>query len=194
MSNLTTEVSYEELVGAWAPLYPRTSSMKAFARFAYVLILTAFCAACRGGDGTFSDGNEVQIMAAAITTPSANPMSATFDLTGVALADDTYQVSLLGSSASLILDLGTNALDGEFSGNFPAGNGTQGGDFVATFVVATPPVTTLDDIQANVVTPSCGFAGCQSGSTSGNLAFGGTPLDQAVIDDIRQWISNGAQH
>ncbi len=422
MSNLTTEVSYEELVGAWAPLYPRTSSMKAFARFAYVLILTAFCAACSGGDGTstvstpppppsfganfseiqanvltptcagpgchvragapqglrldetnsfamlvgvassevptvlrvapgdpnnsyliqklegtasageqmpmgvpplaqstinvirqwiidgaiddrapsagpirvtslsplpgsmlnaaptgimamfdreldvstvnantfilrasggdgtFSDGNEVQIMAAAITTPSANPMSATFDLTGVALADDTYQVSLLGSSASLILDLGANALDGEFSGNFPAGNGTQGGDFVATFVVATPPVTTLDDIQANVFTPSCGFAGCQSGPTSGNLPsgmdlsnakasfaalvgvasievptilrvapndpdnsdliqkpegtaavgvqmpFGGTPLDQAVIDDIRQWISNGAQH
>jgi len=103
-----------------------------------------------GGDGTFSDGNEVPITAAAITTPGTNPTSATISLSGVALADDTYQVNLLGSGPSMILDLNANALDGEFSGAFPSGNSTQGGNFVATFVVTTLAVTTLDDIQENV--------------------------------------------
>jgi mono/diheme cytochrome c family protein len=200
-----------------------------------------------GGDGTFSDGNEEQITAAGITTPDTNPMSATFDLSGVALADDTYRVRLLGSGASVILDLDANALDGEFSGAFPSGDGAQGGDFEALFTVAVPAEMgpTLDEIQANVFTPIC--SGCHSGPMSdtlpdgmdltgadasfanlvgvpsvqapelsrveasdpdnsyliqklegtaaegGQMPLGGPPLDQAVIDDIRQWIADGAE-
>jgi hypothetical protein len=202
-----------------------------------------------GGDGTFSDGNEEQITAAGITTPDTNPMSATFDLSGVALADDTYRVRLLGSGASVILDLAANALDGEFSGAFPSGDGAEGGDFEALFTVAAPAQMgpTLDEIQANVFTPTCGVGGCHTGPTGDTLPggmdltsadasfanlvgvssvqvpelsrveagdpnnsyliqklegtasegeqmpFGGTPLDQAVIDDIRQWIADGAE-
>ena len=195
-----------------------------------------------GGDGTFGDGNEVDITAAAITTPAMTPMSATFDLTGVLLEDDTYRVRLLGSGASVILDLDANALDGEFSGSFPSGDGAEGGDFEATFTVTTPAAVTFDDIQANVFTPSCANAGCHSGATApqglrleagqafnnlvnvasnevpsllrvepGNpddsylvqkiegtaavgsrMPLGRPPLSQDLIDDIRQWISDGA--
>ena len=41
-----------------------------------------------GGDGIFGDANAVQIMAASISL--ATPQSAVFDLSGVALGDDTY--------------------------------------------------------------------------------------------------------
>ena len=196
-----------------------------------------------GGDGTFGDGNEIPINAASITAPTMSPMSATFDLGGATLPDDTYRVQLLGTGSSLILDTDANALDGEFPGTFPSGNGVQGGDFVATFVVQAP--VTLDQIQAAVFDVSC--AGCHSGPTSsslpsglnlstaddsfaalvgiasiqvpalsrvaagdpdnsyliqklegtaavgGQMPLGGTPLAQETIDDIRRWITEGAQ-
>ena len=202
-----------------------------------------FLVEASGGDGTFGDGNEADITAASITTPATNPTSATFDLTGVALADDTYRVRLLGSGASIILDIDANALDGEFSGAFPSGDGTEGGDFEATFTVATPTSgPTLADIQASVFTPTCATAGCHSGSSppqglrlddgfsesnlvnvasnevpalmrvapgdpdnsylvqkvegtaavGSRMPLGAPPLSQALIDDIRQWIQDGA--
>ena len=92
-----------------------------------------------GGDGTFGDGNEESIAAADIATPTMTPMSATFDLSGVSLPGDTYRVRLLGSGASVVLDIGASALDGEFSGVFPSGDGTTGGNFEARF--------TIEDIQ-----------------------------------------------
>ena len=195
-----------------------------------------------GGDGTFDDGNDNPITAASITTPTMTPTSATFDLGSTPLPDDTYRVRLLGDGASLVLDTDANALDGEFSGTFPSGNGVQGGDFVATFVVQAP--VTLDEIQAAVFDQSC--SGCHSGPTSGSLPsgldlstadnsfaalvgidsiqvpslsrvaagdpdnsylvqklegtaavggqmpLGGTPLDPTTIEDIRQWIADGA--
>lgn len=196
-----------------------------------------------GGDGTFGDGNEASITAAGITTPAVMPMNATFDLTGVDVPDDTYRVRLLGSGASVILDIDANALDGEFSGAFPSGDGTEGGDFEATFTVTTPVSSaTLSAIQASVFTPSCAFSGCHGGagaqqglrlddgfsfdnlvdvpsaqvptmdrvepgdpdnsylvrkiegtaSVGVQMPLGGSPLDQALINDIRQWISDGA--
>jgi len=196
-----------------------------------------------GGDGSFGDGNEAAITAAAITTPGSTPMSATFDLTGVALPDDTYRVRLLGSGPSIIMDIDANALDGEFSGSFPSGDGTEGGDFEALFTITTPASgATLAAIQSNVFTPSCAVAGCHTGTTAqqglrldagfsfnnlvnvastevpalmrvtpgdpdnsylvqklegsaavgAQMPFGGMPLNQALINDIRQWITDGA--
>ncbi len=196
-----------------------------------------------GGDGTFGDGNETAIAAAAITTPMITPTSATFDLTGVTLGDDTYRVRLLGSGPSIILDIDANALDGEFSGLFPSGDGTQGGDFEATFTVTTPSAgATLEAIQAAVFTPTCATAGCHTGDSppeglrldegfsfdnlvdvpssevpellrvdpgkpdesylvqkiegtaaeGAQMPLGGPPLDQNLIDDIREWITNDA--
>jgi len=197
-----------------------------------------------GGDATFGDGNETTITPTGITTTAT---SATFDLSGITLADDTYQVRLAGSGASIIMDLDANALDGEYSGSFPSGDGTAGGDFLAQFSISTPATgATLDDIQASLFTPTCSSAGCHSGPAGGGLPsgmdlsdadasfaslvgvasvqqptlfrvaagdpdnsylvqkvegtaasgqrmpLGGAALSQATIDDIRQWIADGA--
>ena len=130
---------------------------------------TTFVVDRSGGDGTFADGNEVAITAASITVPMANPSTAVFDLTGVPAVDDTYRVRLIGAGAANIQDLDSNALDGEFAGTFPSGNGTAGGDFVAQFVVAATPPTLLS-IQTNVFTPRC--SGCHTGPTSNFLPNG----------------------
>jgi hypothetical protein len=124
---------------------------------------TTFLLTASGGDGTFADGNEMDISAAAITVPAANPQSAVFDLTGVALADDTYRIRLLGGATNAILDLDGNALDGEFFGNLPSGDGVAGGDFMVQFTITTPVMIgpTLAQIQAVVFTPKC--ASCHDG-------------------------------
>ena len=195
-----------------------------------------------GGDGTFGEANDVAVTATGVSTPAMMPMSATLDLAGVALADDTYRVQLFGDGGSIIQDLDANALDGEFDGDFPSGDGTAGGDFEAEFVVATPSAVSFDDIQTNVLTPTCATAGCHSGPTppqdlnleAGNafanlvnvasmevpallrvapgdpdnsyliqklegtaavgmrMPLGGAALSQDTIDDVRQWIADGA--
>lgn len=198
-----------------------------------------------GGDGSFNDGNEVPIDGTGRVSVGANPASAIFDLQGVTLADDTYRMSLLGNGANVIMDLEANALDGEYLGVFPSGNGAAGGDFVVTFTVTTPVVLgpTLDQIQAVVFTPDC--ASCHSGAgavlpgsmdlsnadasrmnlvnidsvnepgiirvvpgdpdnsylidklegthTVGGIMPPSGMLPQATIDEIRQWIVDGAQ-
>ena len=132
---------------------------------------TTFLLTASGGDGTFADGNEMQVTAASISVPAANPQSAGFDLTGVSLADDTYRIQLLGGAGNAIQDLDGNALDGEFLGNLPSGNGVAGGDFVVQFTITTPVMLgpTLDEIQAVVFTPNCATSGCHAG---GNPAGG----------------------
>lgn len=199
-----------------------------------------------GNDGSFGEGNEVPITAASITVPNSNRRSAIFDLAGSPLADDTYRVSLLGAGASFLMDLDGNALDGEFIGALPSGDGTAGGNFRAIFGVTTPgsAAATLDSIQATVFGPSC--SGCHGGPTSNVLPSGmdlssadasfnalvgvaslqepavlrvdamnpdgsylvqklegtattgsrmpqgGPFLDQATMNNIRQWITDGA--
>ena len=125
-----------------------------------------------GGDASFTDGNEVQVNASSIAVPPGNPRSAVFDLAGVTLADDTYRVSLAGAGASLVMDIDSNALDGEFSGTFPSGNGVAGGNFTAQFSVSAPAQTgpTLDQVQATVFTPNC--ASCHTGPAGSPLPAG----------------------
>ena len=130
-----------------------------------------------GGDGSFTDGNEVPVTAASVTVPLNNPASAVFDLTGVAPVEDTYRIRLLGSGPSIIQDIDANALDGEFSSVFPSGDGAQGGDFVARFEIAGIQPT-LESIQNTVFTPIC--SGCHSGPTSG--AIGDLPSGMDLSD------------
>lgn len=203
-----------------------------------------FIVEASGNDGTFGDGNEIPITAAGIT---GTPTSAAFDLTGNPLANDTYRVRLFGSGASIMMDLDANALDGEFSGSFPSGDGNAGGNFEADFSLAIPvSAATLDALQSSVFTPSCAVSGCHTGPAGNSLPSGmdlttadasfaslvgvtslqqpglmrvaasdpdnsylvqkiegtaasgsrmplGAPaLDQALIDDIREWITDGA--
>jgi hypothetical protein len=204
---------------------------------------TTFVVERSGGDGTFDDGNEVEIVPVSVTVPAANPMTAVFDISNAPPAEDTYRVTLVGTGPATILDLDSNALDGEFSGTFPSGDGTEGGNFVAEFEVGGIQPTLLS-IQDNVFTPMC--SGCHTGpasdmlpsgldltslsmsfmslvgvasvqepavervaagapddsylihklegtaQTGGQMPLFGQPLDQATIDTIRQWITDGA--
>ena len=122
----------------------------------------------------FNNGDDVSITAASISVPVGNPSTAVFDLTGVAVPDDTYRVRLLGTGASIILDLNGMALDGEFTGIYPTGNGVAGGDFSLDFTISTPVVIgpTLDQIQAVVFTPTCATVGCHTGPAGGPLPTG----------------------
>ena len=203
---------------------------------------TTFSIEASGGDGTFEDGNEVVLAPVSVTVPQTNPQSIVADLSAVSTLEDTYRVTLVGTGLAVIADLSANALDGEFGGAFPSGDGAAGGNFVAEFEVAgTQP--TLQSIQDHVFTPIC--AGCHTGAGAtlpgsmnlttagasfGNLVgiasvqvpalnrvtagdadnsylvhklegtqsvgsqmpFGGTPLEQATLDAIRQWIDDGA--
>jgi hypothetical protein len=130
---------------------------------------TTFLVERSGGDGTFGDGNEVAVTPVSVTVPSANPKTAVFDMSTAPPTEDTYRITLRGSGAVTIRDLGGNALDGEFSGTLPSGNATQGGDFVATFTVAGIQPT-LQSIQDNVFTVNC--AGCHTGPSSSTLPSG----------------------
>jgi hypothetical protein len=208
--------------------------------------VTTFQVVRSGGDGTFADGNEVTIVPDSIEVPLINPRTAVFDMSSAAPVEDDYRITLVGTGQAVIQDLDANALDGEFSGAFPSGNGTEGGNFVADFSVAGVQPTLLS-IQDNVFTPLC--SGCHSGPSSNNVGdlpsgmdlsslslsfmslvgvsslqngavervnsgnpddsylirklegsasmggqmpLGGPALEQATIDVIRQWISDGA--
>lgn len=145
-------------------------------------------------NGTFDDGDDVSIMAASISVPGANPQSAVFDLTGTMLANDVYRVRLLGSGASIIMDLDANALDGEFSGTFPSGNAVAGGDFIAQFTLAVPVAIgpTLDEIQAAVFTPTCATSSCHSaGAQAAGLSL--ADADTSYFELVGQFSNQNGQ-
>ncbi len=141
-----------------------------------------FLVTASGGDGIFGNGNDTQVTAAAINVPSNNPRSAIFDLTGVTLNDDTYEVRLLGAGASVIMDLDANALDGENVGAFPSGNGAAGGNYVTRFTITTPIVLgpTLPQIQAVIFTPTCATVNCH---------FGGAPDAGLNLEDGNSYMN-----
>lgn len=133
---------------------------------------TTFLLERSGGDGTFGDGNEVAILPVSVTVPATNPTTAIFDLSTAPAVEDVYQVTLIGTGPAVIGDLDANALDGEFVGTFPSGDGLAGGDFVAHFQVEGIQPT-LQSIQDNVFATSC--AGCHTGpmsSVPGDLPAG----------------------
>ena len=130
---------------------------------------TTFLVTRSGGDGNFGNGNEVAITPVSVAVPAANRLTAVFDMSTSPPIEDTYRVTLIGTGAATIRDLDSNALDGEYSGAFPSGDGTQGGNFVATFrVEGIQP--TLQSIQTHVFTPLC--AGCHTGPSSNVLPSG----------------------
>jgi hypothetical protein len=146
-----------------------------------------------GGDGVFGNGNDIVITPASVTVPAANTHSAVMSLAGVASANDTYQVTLSGSGAAKILDLSGNALDGEFTGTFPSGNGAAGGDFVATFTVGTVQAT-LQSIQDNIFTPIC--SACHTGvgtSLPGSMDLSSVTASRAALVNVASVEKPGIQ-
>ncbi len=124
-----------------------------------------------GGDGQFSDGNEEVISPASVSLSAVNPRLAIMDLSGVPIVEDRYQVTLHGSGPNMILGINGVALDGEYAGSFPTGDGAEGGDFVVEFEVQGLQPS-LTSIQNNIFMPTCSVAGCHSGPPGPNLPSG----------------------
>jgi len=146
-----------------------------------------------GGEGVFGNGNDVAITPASVTVPTTNTHSAVMSLTGIASANDTYRITLSGSGAAKILDLSGGALDGEYTGTLPSGNGTAGGDFVATFTVGTVQAT-LQSIQDNVFTPIC--SGCHTGtgtSLPGSMNLSNVTASRAALVSVASVEQPGVQ-
>ena len=115
-----------------------------------------------GGDGQFSDGNEEVISPASVSLSAVNPRLAIMDLSGIPMVEDRYQVTLHGSGPNVILGINGMALDGEYAGSLPSGDGAEGGDFVVEFEVQGLQPS-LTSIQNNIFMPTCSVAGCHSG-------------------------------
>ena len=124
-----------------------------------------------GGDGQFDNGDDVPIAPASVALSPTNARLALMDLTGVAAVEDRYRITLRGSGANVIMGASGVALDGEFVGSFPSGDGLEGGDFVAQFEVQSLQAS-LESIQANIFAPSCASSGCHSGPAGPNLPTG----------------------
>ena len=124
-----------------------------------------------GGDGQFGDGNEVDIIATSVALSAVNQRLAIMDLSDVPAVADRYRATIFGSGPNVILGINALALDGEYLGAFPSGDGNEGGDFVVEFdIQGVAP--TLASIQENVFTPSCALSGCHSGPSGLSLPSG----------------------
>lgn len=135
-----------------------------------------------GNDGSFVDGNEESIAPLAVAISNANSRLAVMDLSGVASQDDTYQIAVKGSGPSVVLGIGGTALDGEFNGTFPSGDGAEGGDFASIFTVQSVQPT-LASIQENVFTPIC--SGCHTGPAGPSLPAGmNLSSEAASLDNL----------
>ena len=109
-----------------------------------------------GGDGSFSDGNEVTVSVAGV---SSNGAVLSIDLSGAANTEDVYQLTLDGSSTTPLTDSAGVVLDGD-------GDDNAGGDFITTFTVSIPPtIVTLATLQTEIFTPSCAVSGCHAGAS-----------------------------
>lgn len=106
-----------------------------------------------GGDGSFSDGNEVSIVPASVT---ANGLDVEISLAGVVAEDDVYRVSLMGGGSDGIVDQSGIPLDGD-------ADGEPGGAFEAAFELLAPAAT-FSAIQETIFTPTCATAGCHVGA------------------------------
>jgi len=124
-----------------------------------------------GGDGQFGNGDDVPIAPASVALSPMNARLALMDLTGVAAIEDRYRITLNGSGANVILGASGVALDGDFVGSFPSGDGSEGGDFVAQFEVQGLQAS-LESIQVNIFAPNCASSGCHSGPAGSNLPTG----------------------
>ena len=94
------------------------------------------------------------------STFSFNPAGTILTLNYTNLPEDLYSLTLVAgaTSGTNFTDAVGNALDGEFSGTLPSGNGVAGGNFVVTFSldVATSVFPTPLSSKAPITTtPAC---------------------------------------
>ena len=141
----------------------------------------------RSVDGTLGNGDDEPITPVAVTLDNA--FQATLDLNGVDLPDDLYQVVLRGDGADAVKDTEANALDGDYTGSLPSGDGTAGGDFIATFTYQCPVPSIAHDPTSLV------FRGTEGGANPAsdvvdvtNMGHPDSLLEWTVTSDAA-WLS-----
>lgn len=109
-----------------------------------------------GGDGVFGNGNDVPLTIdpASIQVQLLHTKTGAeiirFTVSGVT-ANDLYRVTIVGTGPNAVTDIAGNALDGEFSGSFPSGDGQPGGDFNLDFTVLDPSLSKTYFVSANAL-------------------------------------------
>ena len=86
-------------------------------------------------DGNFDNGDDRPVTLTVRVFPD-QPRVAVIEPQIEWQAGETYRIRLAGSGASLILGQQAEALDGDYLGVLPSGNGDPGGDFIAEFVLS----------------------------------------------------------
>jgi hypothetical protein len=79
-----------------------------------------------GGDGSFDEGNEVEVPALSFEIRSANPTVLAIAVPASAWVPDSYRLRIAGGGAVAVADLKGLAIDGDADGH-------AGGDFVTDF-------------------------------------------------------------
>lgn len=148
------------------PVTAAAPAPSSVATLAVTQVTATFNEAMNGSTVTSSTFTVVGTMAA--VTPSSvtyAPATKSASFNVASLQDDRYTVTLVGTGGAPIRDFAANALDGEFSGSFPSGDGVAGGDFTYTFVADndnSPSASAFDPNANQTVTV---------GSTSVTVVF-----------------------
>ena len=103
-----------------------------------------------GGDGVFDNGNDVTLFTTTLSFPKSSTV--VLDLSTIPLPDEVFRLRLVGTGTRKILAADGLALDGEFSGTFPSGDGVEGGDF-EMFFRGTTTVESMTPAPASTVSP-----------------------------------------
>jgi|GEM_PF-6752916 len=110
-----------------------------------------------GGDGSFLEGNEQRLVGVVSASPGSNNTRWVFTPSGGSSFNDfqneIFQVTAVGSGPNPVKSIASDdALDGEFNGAFPSGDGIEGGDFEATFTIGE---VVLNAIYVDDTSPPC---------------------------------------
>lgn len=134
----TIEVVFDDANGMWLDTVTDSSN--------YILLAS-------GGDGSFSEGNEVDLSGSIVDISFDRDERQAVISVGEPLAFEAYQLTIV--SADAVKDVAGTQLDGD-------GDGLAGGDHVATFIVRSD--------------------GTVAGFTGGDYAVGFRPSDVAIAD------------
>jgi hypothetical protein len=101
---------------------------------------TTFFVEASGGDNSFTEGNEIRIVGQVSAVSGSGGTRWNFTPTSGSgfnsFQNESLRVSAIGNGTQTIVSVATgDALDGEFFGTFPSGDGVEGGDFRATFTI-----------------------------------------------------------
>jgi hypothetical protein len=119
---------------------------------------STFIIEASGGDRSFNEGNEVRLTGQVSSVAGSGGTRWVFAPSSTSsfnnFQNEIFRVTAFGSGSTPISAVATdNALDGEFSGTFPSGDGVEGGDFRATFTVGD--VITGNVFYVDDTSPPC---------------------------------------